>query len=196
MVRVAIIGATGYTGLEAIEILLRHPDAEVTYLTSTAKEPIPVGNMFCKLKGRLGLNIEPLDFDKLSSKADVALCCLPHKVSMEFVPQLLAAGVKVVDFSADYRIKDADVYEQHYQEHTDKENIAKAAYGLPELFRSEIIGKDLIANPGCFPTGSSLAIAPLLKNKLIKTDSIIINSVSGTSGAGKKPSDAWFIFQT
>jgi N-acetyl-gamma-glutamyl-phosphate reductase len=134
------------------------------------------------------LQIEPLDFGKLSGLADVALCCLPHKVSMGFVPKLLDMGLKVIDFSADYRIKDVAVYEKFYQKHTDTANLAKAVYGLPELFREQIKGSDLVANPGCFPTGAILAIAPLLKENLIETDSIIVNAVTGISGAGKNPS--------
>jgi len=118
----------------------------------------------------------------------VALCCLPHKVSMGFVPKLLDAGVKVIDFSADYRLKDVNVYEKYYQKHTDPTNLAKAAYGLPELFREQIKGTSLVANPGCFPTGAVLALAPLLKEKLIETDSIIVSAVTGSSGAGKNPS--------
>ena len=191
MVRVAIIGATGYTGLEAIEILLRHPEAEVAYLTALAEECGHVEAIFPRLKGRCDVEVEPLDIEVLGNKADVVLCCLPHKVSMSFVPKLLAAGVKVIDFSADYRIKDAAVYEKYYQEHTDKGNLANAVYGLPELFRDKIVGKDLVANPGCFPTGATLATAPLLVNKLISTESVIVNSVTGASGAGKNPSAAF-----
>jgi N-acetyl-gamma-glutamyl-phosphate reductase len=131
------------------------------------------------------MQIEPLDMNKLAELADVVLCCLPHKVSMGFVPKLLDGGLKVIDFSADYRIKDVNVYEKFYQKHTDTDNLVKAVYGLPELFRDEIKGKNLVANPGCFPTGFMLAIAPLLKNDLIETDSIINNAVTGTSGAGK-----------
>jgi N-acetyl-gamma-glutamyl-phosphate reductase len=135
------------------------------------------------------LEIEPLDLDKLAQAADVALCCLPHKVSMGFVPRLLDTGLKVIDFSADYRLTDVSVYEKFYGvEHTDHANLARAAFGLPELFREKIKDADLVANPGCFPTGASLAIAPLLKEGLIKTDSIIVNSLTGASGAGKNPS--------
>ena len=188
MIRVAIIGASGYTGVEAIEILLRHGEAELTYLTALPDECGHVADIFGQLRGRLDMEIEPLDLDKLSKKADVALCCLPHKVSMGFVPKLLDAGVKVIDFSADYRIKDVEVYEKFYQEHTDQKNLAHAVYGLPELFRDEIKGADLIANPGCFPTGAVLAIAPLLKAGLIAVDDIVVSSVTGSSGAGKNPS--------
>jgi N-acetyl-gamma-glutamyl-phosphate reductase len=188
MIRVAIIGASGYTGVESIEIILRHPQAEVTYLTALPQECGHVADMFGQLRGRLDMMVEPLDLDKLAEKADVALCCLPHKVSMSFVPKLLSAGVKVIDFSADYRIKDVAVYEKYYEPHTDQENLAKAAYGLPELFRDEIKGKNLVANPGCYPTGASLALAPLLKNGLIKTSGIVVSSVTGVSGGGKNPS--------
>ncbi|MCK4753106.1 MAG: N-acetyl-gamma-glutamyl-phosphate reductase [Planctomycetes bacterium] len=190
MIRVAIIGASGYTGAEAIEIILRHSEAELTYLTALPEECGPVGEVFGQFKGRCALDIEPLDFNKLSSSADVALCCLPHKVSMEFVPKLLAAGVKVIDFSADYRLKDPAVYEKFYQvKHVDTANLQKAVFGLPEFYRQQIKQAELVANPGCFPTGALLALAPLLKEALVETDSIIVNSVTGASGAGKNPTE-------
>ena len=188
MIRVAIIGASGYTGAESIRILFRHSQAELTYLTALPEECGSVEEVFPEFRGRCALAIEPLDLDKLSQLADVALCCLPHKVSMGFVPKLLDAGVKVIDFSADYRIKDVAVYEKFYQPHTDPANLAKAVYGLPELFRQQIKGTNLVANPGCFPTGAILAMAPLLKEGLIETDSMIVSSVTGASGAGKNPS--------
>lgn len=189
MVRVAIIGASGYTGAESIRILLRHSEAELTYLTALPEECGPTEEAFPEFRGRCSLPIEPLDMEKLKAQADVALCCLPHKVSMQFVPELLNAGVKVVDFSADYRLKDARVYEKFYQvTHTDATNLKDAVYGLPELFRGRIKKTRLVANPGCFPTGAVLAMAPLLKAGLIETESIIVNSVTGTSGAGKSPS--------
>jgi N-acetyl-gamma-glutamyl-phosphate reductase len=189
MIRVAIIGASGYTGAESIEIILRHNQAKLVYLSALPEECGVVATVFPRFKGRCNLQIEPLDIDKLSGLADVALCCLPHKVSMGFVPKLLNAGLKVVDFSADYRIKNTDIYEKFYQvKHTDPYNLERAVYGLPELFRNQIKGVDLIANPGCFPTGALLAVAPLLKNGLIETDSIIVNAVTGISGAGKNPS--------
>lgn len=192
MIKVAIIGASGYTGAESIEILLRHNQAELTYLSALPEECGAVGDIFGQFKGRCDLQIEPLDLDRLAGLADIALCCLPHKVSMGFVPKLLESGLKVVDFSADYRIKDAKIYEQFYQvKHTDTDNLNKATFGLPELFREQIKGKSLIANPGCFPTGAILAIAPLLKQNLIETDMIVVNAVTGSSGAGKNPSVAF-----
>jgi N-acetyl-gamma-glutamyl-phosphate reductase len=189
MIRVAIIGASGYTGAESIEILLRHSQAKLTYATALPEECGQVADVFGQFKGRCDMAIEPLDMDKLTKVADVAMCCLPHKVSMGFVPKLLAAGLKVIDFSADYRIKDAALYEKYYKTpHTDLANLKHAVYGLPELFREQVKKAKLIANPGCFPTSSTLAIAPLLKHGLVETKGIIVNSVTGSSGAGKNPS--------
>lgn len=187
MIRAAIIGAGGYTGVESIEIILRHPQAKLTYLTALPEECGHVADIYGQLRGRCDMMIEPLDLDKLAKVADVALCCLPHKVSMSYIPKLLSTGVKVVDFSADYRIKDLALYEKYYEPHTDKENLAHAVYGLPELFRERIKGAKLVANPGCYPTGASLALAPLLKHNLIKTSGIVVSSVTGVSGGGKKP---------
>jgi N-acetyl-gamma-glutamyl-phosphate reductase len=187
MLNVAIIGASGYTGAEAIEILLRHPQAKLAYLTALPEECGNVADVFPRFKGRCSLDIEPLQMNKLIDKAKIVLCCLPHKVSMEFVPNLLKAGLKVIDFSADYRIKDVKVYEKYYQPHTDKENLKHAVYGLCELNRDKIKDAKLIANPGCFPTSFILGTAPLLKNNLIK-GAAIVNSVTGASGAGKNPS--------
>ena len=147
MIRVAIIGASGYTASESIRILLGHPQAQITYLTAS-QEHGHLYDMFPMFRGRLDLKIEAVDLGKLTEQAEVALCCLPHKVAMGMVPQLLGAGVKVIDFSADYRIHDAGQYQEIYQvEHTDKGNLAKAAFGLPELFREQIVGAALVANP-------------------------------------------------
>jgi len=149
----------------------------------------PTAEVFPQFAGRCDLQIEPLDFDKLSGLADAALCCLPHKVSMGFVPKLLQAGLKVIDFSADYRLKDVSIYEKFYSvKHTDTANLKTAVYGLPELFREQIKDAELVANPGCYPTGALLALAPLLKKGLVDTDSIIDNAITGASGAGRNPS--------
>jgi N-acetyl-gamma-glutamyl-phosphate reductase len=189
MIRVAVIGASGYTGAESVEIILRHGEAELVYLSALPEECGAVADVFPRFKGRCGVDIEPLDIAKLSGLADAALCCLPHKVSMGFVPKLLDAGLKVIDFSADYRLRDTAVYEKFYEvKHTDPANLAGAVYGLPELFRERIKGKELVANPGCYPTGALLALAPILKEGLIETDSIVVNAVTGVSGAGKNPS--------
>jgi N-acetyl-gamma-glutamyl-phosphate reductase len=189
MIKVAVIGASGYTGAESIEIILRHREAKLVYLSALPEECGKVSEMFGRFKGRCEMTVEPLDLEKLAGLADAALCCLPHKVSMGFVPTMLNAGLKVIDFSADYRLKDVAVYEKFYGvKHTDTANLAKAAFGLPELFREKIEGANLVANPGCFPTGAALAIAPLLKEGLVETDQIIVNAVTGISGAGKNPS--------
>jgi len=188
MIRVAIIGATGYTASESLAILGRHGGAEATYLTALPEECGLLAEIFPQLRDRIDLDVEPLDLDKAADLADVVLCCLPHKVSMGFVPKLLDAGLKVVDFSADYRIRDVAVYEAYYKvEHTDQDNIRRAAFGLPELFRESIVGKDLVANPGCYPTCASLGLAPLVREGLIALDDIVVNTVSGVSGAGRKP---------
>ena len=192
MINVAIIGATGYTASESIKILLRHPQAQLTYLTALPEECAHIAEIFPAFQDQLDLNVEPINLDKLFQKADVALCCLPHKVSMQFVPQLLGAGLKVVDFSADYRIHNVELYQKVYSvTHTDPANIARAAFGLPELFRDRIVGKKLIANPGCYPTAAALALAPLLKEKIISCGDIIINAVTGVSGAGRKASQSY-----
>ncbi|MBN2212450.1 MAG: N-acetyl-gamma-glutamyl-phosphate reductase [Sedimentisphaerales bacterium] len=192
MVKVAIIGATGYTAAETIELLLRHPEAQVTYLTALPEECGAVTSIFPALAGRLDLDVEPIDLHKLTAKADVALCCLPHRASMEYVPKLLDAGLKVVDFSADYRLHDRALYESVYKvEHTDAGNLAQAAFGLPELFRSKIIGATLVANPGCYPTAASLALVPAMREEMIVPEDIVVNAVSGASGAGRKASLAF-----
>ncbi len=192
MIRVAIIGASGYTASEALAILVRHPEAKVTYLTALPEECGPIETIFPQLRGRISLPVEPFDMNKARELADVVLCCLPHKVSMSMIPQILQAGSKVVDFSADYRLRNIAVYEDFYKvKHTDPENLKKAAFGLPELFRKDIIGKDLVANPGCYPTCSSLGLAPLVRAGLITLDGIVVNAVSGASGAGRKPNLAF-----
>ena len=137
MIRVAIIGASGYTGAESIEIILRHKEAQLVYLSALPEECGAVDKVFPQFRGRCKLQIEPLDIEKLAGSADAALCCLPHKVSMGFVPKLLQAGLKVIDFSADYRLKDTAVYEKFYEvKHTDTGNIKNAVYGLPEFSAS------------------------------------------------------------
>jgi N-acetyl-gamma-glutamyl-phosphate reductase len=131
---------------------------------------------------------QPIDARAIAEQADVAFTCLPHKAAMQHVPALLAAGLRVIDFSADYRIRDAAEYERIYQTpHTDQANLADAVYGLPELFGDDIADADLVANPGCYPTAAALAIAPLVQRSLVRADNIVINAASGVSGAGRSP---------
>jgi N-acetyl-gamma-glutamyl-phosphate reductase len=188
VIKVGIIGGTSYTGEESIKLLLRHPNVEITALTSRTEQGGPIADLFPALRHRIDLSLEQFDLDTFAKKVDVAFCCLPHHISMTLVPELLSAGLKVIDFSADYRIKDLPIYEKYYGEHSDPGNVPKAAFGLPELFRSQIVGKTLVANPGCYPTATSLGLAPLLANGWIETDNIVVNAVSGISGSGRKAS--------
>ena len=187
MIRVAIQGATGYTALELIRLLLRHPQVEITAMTSRS-ETGAVYEVHPSLAGRLDLKFTSPTPDELAELADVCFCCLPHKASMDNIPQLLAAGLKVIDLSADYRLSDPGVYEQWYGHvHTDPTRLGSTVYGLPELFAQQIPGQELIANPGCYTSTSILALAPLLKEKLIEPTGIIIDAKSGVSGAGRTP---------
>jgi N-acetyl-gamma-glutamyl-phosphate reductase len=187
MTRVAIIGATGYTALELLKILLRHPETEVVALTSRS-ETGHVRDVHPALTGRLDLRLENLSPAEIAKRADVAFCCLPHVASMEMIPSLLDAGLKVIDLSADYRLRDPAVYEQWYgHAHTDAGRLATSVYGLPEIFGDKIPGQRLIANPGCYTSTAILALAPLLARRLIRPTGIIINGMSGVSGAGRAP---------
>jgi N-acetyl-gamma-glutamyl-phosphate reductase len=187
MIRVAIQGATGYTALELIRILLRHPNVELTALTSRT-ETGHVVDVHPSLSGLLNLRLENLSAEQLGERADVCFCCLPHVASMESIPKLLSAGLKVIDLSADYRLSDPAVYEQWYGHvHTDPTRLGRTVYGLPELFADRIPGQDLIANPGCYTSTSILALAPLLAGGHIEPTGIIIDAKSGVSGAGRAP---------
>jgi N-acetyl-gamma-glutamyl-phosphate reductase len=187
MTRVAILGGTGYTALELLRILLRHPRARITAVTSR-NETGHVSEVHPSLAGRLDLRLENLSAAQLKERADVVFCCLPHVASMETVPHLLDAGLKVIDLSADYRLKDPAVYEQWYgHRHADPERLKTTVYGLPELFADHIRGQALIANPGCYTSTSILALAPLLCGGYIEPNGIIIDAKSGVSGAGRTP---------
>jgi N-acetyl-gamma-glutamyl-phosphate reductase len=188
MIRVAIIGATGYTALELIKILLRHPQVEITALTSRSEGSPHVASVHPQLTGRIDLKLADLGPSEIAERADVAFSCLPHGVTAALVPKLLEGGAKVVDLSADYRLDSPEVYAQWYgQEHVDAERLPTTVYGLPELFRERIRESRLVANPGCYPTSAILPLAPLLKSGLIDPKSIIIDSKSGVSGAGRTP---------
>ncbi len=187
MTRVAILGATGYTALELIKILLRHPEAEITAITSRSERG-HVSSVHPSLSQRLDLSFENLSPQQLGERAEVCFCCLPHVASMESVPQLLDAGMRVIDLSADYRLSDPGAYEQWYGHvHTDPARLGRTVYGLPELFGDRIPGQTLIANPGCYTSTSILALAPLLSAGLIEPTGIIIDAKSGVSGAGRSP---------
>lgn len=183
--RVAIIGVSGYTGVELLRLLIDHPHAEVTCVTSRQYVGQPVSSVFPSLAGRCDLVCQAMEVEAVAAAADVALTALPHQTAMEVIPDLLAAGLKVIDLSADYRLREVAVYEQWYQKHSSPELLKEAVYGLPELFREQIGAARLVANPGCYPTSVALALRPLLEAGLIDPRSLIIDSKSGTSGAGR-----------
>jgi len=189
--RAAIVGCTGYTGYVLIDLLLRHPHAEVTYLASHREKLPDLREEFPQLLGRLDADVaiaRPIDAEAIAQEADVAFLGLPHKAAMAYAPALLDAGLRVIDLSADYRLASQELYEEVYDtQHDDPRNLADAVYGIPELFRSELPGATLVANPGCYPTAAALGVAPLLSHPLVKTGRITINAKSGTTGAGRSP---------
>ena len=188
MVRIGILGATGYTALELIKLLLRHPEAEITTLTSRQEGNPHIATVHPQLVGRLDLHLEDSSPEVIASKVDCVFSCLPHGASASTVRAILECGKRVIDFSADYRLDDEETYAQWYgQKHIDPERLGRTVYGLPELFREQIPQAQLVANPGCYPTSAILPLAPLLQQGLIDTDGIIVDSKSGVTGAGRTP---------
>jgi len=185
MLNVAIVGASGYTGLELIRILHCHPEAAVTCLTSEQSAGRKISAIFPTLRGRCDLTLENLEPVRVAEKADLIFTALPHKAAMEVVPTFLKLGKHVIDLSADYRLSDPAVYGAWYEPHLNPANLKKAVYGLPEVRRAKIKGARLVANPGCYPTSIILGLAPLLKKGLINTGDIIADSASGVTGAGR-----------
>ncbi len=191
MLKCAVLGATGFAGSELTKILLGHPRVQISLLTTSQDKEISLRDIIPTLPKDVKLQVVPYDFSEVKAKSDVAFLCLPHTEAMASVEQLVNAGKVVIDLSADFRLKDKTVYEKWYAvRHTAAKFLSKAVYGLSEINRNKIKTANLIANPGCYPTGPSLALVPLLENKLIKPETIIINAASGVSGAGKKPTAA------
>jgi N-acetyl-gamma-glutamyl-phosphate reductase len=186
---IAIVGSSGYTGGELMRILLNHPHVTVTAITSEKSAGKPITSIFPHLAGLTSLVCEPLDPDTISKKADFVFLALPHVTAQEAAFRFHQLGKKVVDLSADYRLSDPAVYATWY-EHTHQypELLKDAVYGLPELHRDKIKKASLIANPGCYPTGAILGLAPLMQKGKVDLGSIIIDSKSGVSGAGRSPS--------
>jgi N-acetyl-gamma-glutamyl-phosphate reductase len=189
MTKIAIVGGSGYTAAELIKILLRHPHAEIVAVTTRREGTPEVAELHPSLTGRLRRRCEPFDADRLVARGvQCAFGCLPHGVSMSTLPALLDRGMRVIDLSADYRLRDPNVYAQWYGEsHGDLAHLAQAVYGLPELYGDEIGTAHLVANPGCYPQTAILGLAPLVAGKHIDLKSIIIDSKSGISGAGRTP---------
>jgi N-acetyl-gamma-glutamyl-phosphate reductase len=188
MIRVAVLGASGYAARELLRLLLAHPDAKIAALASRQEGEPHIGDVHPSLRGRLDLRLENLTPQQIAERADCAFSCLPHAASAEAVMPLLAAGCRVVDLSADYRLDDPAVYAKWYDHtHPDPARLAETVYGLPEFYRERIRSAKLVANPGCYPTSAILPLAPLLRAKLISPDGIIVDSKSGISGGGRNP---------
>jgi N-acetyl-gamma-glutamyl-phosphate reductase len=197
MLRAAILGAAGYTGAELLRLVHRHPELELVMVAARENAGKRLGDVVPSTLGVEGVGdrvleaFEPEQAKELAKRADVAFLCLPHAASARAGKALYDAGLRVVDLSADFRLKSVETYTKTYGEHPAPELIAKAVYGIPELHRAELAGARLIASPGCHATSAILPLAPLLKHKLVETDGIIIDSMTGVSGAGRTPGPAY-----
>ncbi|HCQ9877874.1 TPA: N-acetyl-gamma-glutamyl-phosphate reductase [Acinetobacter baumannii] len=190
VISVGIVGGTGYTGVELLRILLRHPKAQVRVLTSRTEAGKPVADMFPNLRGHTDLQFSDLNIDALK-ECDVVFFATPHGVAMQHAKDLIAAGTKVIDLAADFRLQNLEQFEKWYgMEHACPDVLKDSVYGLTELNREKIKQAQVIGNPGCYPTTVQLGLAPLLKSAqaLIETKNIIIDAKSGVSGAGRKAS--------
>jgi len=184
MVKIGIVGAAGYTGYELVSMFARHAAAEIVFATSSSNAGQRMSDIYaCPFDTPL---IDPANASLDS--ADVVFLCTPHGASATWAKQVLGAGARCIDLSADLRIRDLRVYEKWYQTHTAPELLPRAVYGLTEIYRDAVAGADLVANPGCYPTGPILGLAPLLRAGIVRGDRIIIDAASGVSGAGATPS--------
>ncbi len=189
MVNVAICGGSGYTGSELLRILANHPSVRVKAVTSERSAGLLVTDLFPHLQGIGDLRFEKLDPEQISRKADFIFLALPHAASQDAVAEFYKRGKKIVDLSADFRLKNPSVYSTWYETgHRYEKLLKKAVYGIPEIYRVRIKRAGLVANPGCYPTSALLGLYPVLKKKLVDTSSIVIDSKSGVSGAGRKAS--------
>ncbi len=185
MIRVGVVGATGYAGAELVRILSGHSEVILSSLTSRQYAGQRFDAIYPSVKGWVDLTLETFSAQELATRADVVFLALPHKLPMAIVPELLEKGVKVIDLSADFRFKDQVVYEQHYQPHSSPQLLSTAIYGLSEVYTEEIKKAVLVGNPGCYPTSVLLPLVPLLKAGLIDTRTLIADAKSGVSGAGR-----------
>ncbi len=185
MLKVGIIGATGYTGIELLRLLLRHPNIQVVLATSEKYAGKRLDQALPAFSGATDLVLQELKDESVVSQCDVAFSCLPHQSAMKHVADWYDKGLKVIDLSADFRFSSAETYAQWYEPHQYPDLLSKAVYGMPELYREDIRKAQLVGNPGCYPTGAILSLVPLLRAKVIALDSIIIDSKSGVSGAGR-----------
>ena len=185
MIRVGVVGATGYAGAELVRILAGHPDADLTVITSRQYAGKPFAEIYPAMTDIVDLACEIFDSDSLCDRTDLIFLALPHKLPMAFVPDLRKQGKKIIDLSADFRFSDPATYEAVYQPHTSKELLADSVYGLCEIFKEKIKDADLIGNPGCYPTSVILPLYPLIRKGLLDINTIIADSKSGVSGAGR-----------
>lgn len=186
VIKVGIVGGTGYTGVELLRILAVHPGVEVRCITSRSEDGLAVADLYPNLRGHFDLKFTAPDPETLA-ECDLVFFATPHGVAMRMAPELIAAGTRVVDLSADFRLKDLEVWAKWYgMPHESPEWAAKAVYGLPEVAREAIRSAELVANPGCYPTAVQLGLIPLLENGLVKTDRLIADAKSGASGAGRQ----------
>jgi len=188
MIKVGIIGGTGYTGAELLRLLAAHPHIQLTQVTSRSEVGTRVSDLFPNLRGVVELTLTSPDLEMLK-RCEVVFFATPHGMAMTMAPPLLEAGVKVVDLSADFRVRDAGIWEQWYgMPHASPEWLEQAIYGLPEVHRQAIRQARLVANPGCYPTAVQLGFLPLVEKQLVKLDALIADAKSGVSGAGRKAS--------
>ena len=190
MLRAAVIGATGYAGAELVRILAGHPDVALSVITSRQHAGTPFDTIYPALNGSVNLDCADSDPAAVAKNTDVIFLALPHKASMAMVPDLLDAGRRVVDLSADFRFKNRDAYEAHYQPHTCAHLMDMAVYGLCEIYGENLATADLIGSPGCYPTSVLLPLLPLVKEKLVDPTTVIADCKSGVSGAGREATHA------
>ncbi len=188
--RIGIVGAAGYPGCELIRLLTAHPGGlSLEVITSRASAGTRISDISPNLVGYCDLELEPTDIESLRGRVDTVVLCVPHRVAQEYVPALLDAGFRVVDFSADFRLHDPDTYEKWYAtEHVARETIPLAVYGLPERYRADIPAARLVAGPGCYPTSAILGALPLVADGIVEPASILIDAKTGMSGASRTPS--------
>ena len=189
VIRIGILGVSGYTGREVFALLLNHPHVRITYVAANNTQGA-MSQIYPEFLDRTTLVCQKFNIKDTIAKCDVVFLALPHTESMKVAPKLLKAGLRVIDLSADYRLKSAKVYETWYaHKHADVKNLGKAIYGMPELFRQKIKGATFVANPGCYPTAAILGLAPLIAARK-DIASIVVDAKSGVSGAGRKASVA------
>jgi N-acetyl-gamma-glutamyl-phosphate reductase len=189
--RVAIAGASGYTGLELIRLVQHHPELELAAITSEQRAGVAAGDAFPGLRGLVDLPFESLDPASLAGRVETAFLCLPHGTSAAAVGPLRAAGVRVVDLGGDFRLRSMDDYIRWYGEHQAPELFGSAVYGIPELYRGDLAGASLAAAAGCYPTSALLPLLPFLREGRVATESIVVDAKSGVSGAGRTLADGY-----